>query len=575
MKKALALILALLMVFSLVACGGSTKDDPAKDQPKDEGKKEEVSGGTAAQPGADASVLEDGVSSGKLAGGLTTNDEYDINMDELSKDISIIIANETDISACAPFVAGAGRNQVRYLLYDNLALMKKPGGGVEDMDWVMAKDIVKIDNDTYEIEIYDYIHDSEGNHITASDVVFSYYELQASGASGKFSSHLESIEAIGEYKVRLVLKNNALGMAQYMLQFCHVVDEEAYKAQTEAQRAQSPIGTGAYKIKEFVAGGYVTLTRVEDYWQTDSSKWHYGNSGQIKEMKLIIMTEASQRSIGLENGSVDVVPNVAKDDVVNFMNVDGTAKDGYNVLKVLNSTTDFMLFNSSDKSICGDKNMRLAITYAIDRAGVMDGTYGKGGWLPSNETCTSVIDDYNEDWTWHEYDLTKSAEYLKAAGYKGEEIRIICESTPQNKTKAELIQAYLIAAGMKATINAYDSALMTEYKKDPTMWDLQLNAGGSSDYCLDTWNLIFPINGATGLNSCMLPDQTAVDLMNAAGGLDTHSKDTVNAMHDYLYENVFTMPFGTYYKYSAAHDNMLVWPLHPWNYLIFGGLIFK
>ena len=575
MKKALALILVLVMVFALAACGNSNSNGSTTTPAPG---KTENTGNTGKTESTPAPTPEENiVASGSLGGGITTMDDgwQEITTEGKSTDLKIIVANETDVAATAPFAQGAGRNQTKYLIYDNLAVMHYPGGSVDEMDWVMAKNITKVDNDTYDIEIYDYIHDWAGNAITAEDVVFSYEAYAASGASGKFSSHLGSIEATGDYTVRLVIKDNALGMAQYMLQQCPVVSKVGYESQSEAELAQNPICTGMYKITEFVAGGYVTLTRVDDYWQTDSSLWPYLYSGQLQEVKIIIMTEASQRAIGLENNSIDVVPNVAKEDITNFMNDDGTAKDGYNVLKVLNSTADYMLFNQNEASICSDINIRKAITYAVDRAGIMDGTYGKGGYLPSNDTPTAVVGDYNPEWTWHDMDLDKAKEALAASGKTNVEIKIMCESNNYKKTEAELLQAYLSVIGINCSINAYDSALLNEYKKDPTAWDIMVTNGGSSDYCLDNWNLFLPLKINGTLNSALIADQEAYDLLTAAGGLDTHSAETVDAMHNYLLDNFYVIPLGTYYKYSAAHDNLLLWAVHPFNYVTFGGLIFE
>ncbi len=571
MKKVLALILALVMVFALAACGSSNND-------KDPSTTPDSGSNSAAQPGNDATVL-DNTSSGKLAGGLTTNDDHGITAEGHSTGLSITVAQMTDISATAPFAQGGGRNDVRYLIYDTLAIMKVPGGSVDEMDWIMAKNIEKIDDDTYDIEIYDYIHDYAGNAITADDVVWSYNKLVEVGTSGKFSSHLGSIEKLDDYKVRLVIKNNALGMAQYMLQYCPVVSQASYESQTDGELSQSPIGTGMYKITEYVAGGYVTLSRVEDYWQTDSSLWSYGYAGQMDTIKFIIMTEASQRAIGLENKSVDIVPYVSREDIGNFMNDDGTAKEGYNVLKVLNSTTNAMFFNCSEESVCSDINLRMAISCAIDRIGVMDGTYGKGGYLLSNEYATASISDYDPKWDeegYYPYDLSAAKQYLDASGLSDVKLRIMCISNADYKTMAELIQAYLSAIGITVEINAYDNALYEEYKKDPTKWDLLISTGGSSDYCLDSLNLCLPCtNTSTGTNSFMIADYEAEELLNKAGSLTEHSQENVEALHVYLKEHCYFVPFGTYYKYSAAQDNLLVWALHPWNYLILSGCIYE
>ncbi len=570
MKRILALVLVLIMVFAFAACGNSNPDSKSDTTPKVDATQKPDD--AASRPGDDASKLQEaGVSTGALNETVTTLDpDHGVTVEGKSENLKITIGLSNDMAGTAPFASGAGRNDTKYLTYDNLAVMHFPGGSVDEMDWVIAKNITKVDDDTYDIEIYDYVHDWAGNNITADDVIFSYESYVASGASGKFSRLFGSMEKLGDYSVRLHIASNALGNAQYLLQNCPIVSKAAYESQTEAELAQNPIGTGMYKISEFVSGSYITFKRVDDYWQTDRSKWPYLYSGQLEEIKIVIMTEASQRAIALENGSIDVVPVVAIEDISNFMNDDGSAKEGYNVLKVLNSGVEYGIINTNEASICSDFNVRLAISYAIDRAGVMNGAYGKGGWLATNEVATSVVGDYNSDWTWYEYDDAKAKESLAASAYNNEEIKIVCEASNYQKTEAEMIQAYLSAIGMTATINAYDSATLTEVTKDPSKWDIRLSTAGSSDYCTDSWNVCF-----SGTIVGILNDPQLTEKLNEAGGLQTHSAETVDAMHQYLYDNCYTIPLGTYYKYSAAHDNMLLWAVHPWNYCTYGGFIFK
>ena len=36
----------------------------------------------------------------------------------------------------------------------------------------------------------------------------------------------------------------------------------------------------------------------------------------------------------------------------------------------------------------------------------------------------------------------------------------------------------------------------------------------------------------------------------------------------------YYVPLGNQYVYSAASDKLEIWPLHPYNFLLFGGFIF-
>lgn len=566
LKKVLAATLAASMAFSLAGCGGSQKETTAETAAETE-----AAGTEAAEAETSAQV-----SSGKLDGGLTVVDHPEITTEGKSEDTTLVISNAVDIAGIDAFAAPqSGRNDIRYMIYDQLAIMAKPGGDVDEMAWQMAKNIEKIDNDTYQIELYDYIHDWAGNEITADDVIFSFTTMAESGVSGKFTRLFDSMEKIDDYNLTLKLKNTALGTAQYVLQFCPIVDQEAYESMTEGERAQYPIGTGGYKITEYVPGGYCYLERVEDYWQTDESARSYAFSGQAKEIKIMIQTEAAQRANALTTGSVDVIPIVASTDVGLFRNDDGTAKEGFNVLAAVNGTAYDIAFNCSENSPLNNLDLRKAVSYAVDSVGVMDGTFGKSGYLASKDVGSALLGDYNPEWDtegFYEYDLEKAKEHYAASGLSDVELHIMCTTVDNEKSICVFVQQYLAQLGINVVIDSYDAALVTEYKQDPTMWDMRVDELGASDYCADAWNLT-TTSDVTGLNSYMVEDAEYDALVAKAGGLDTHNAETVEAVHDYCLEKCYYIPLGNYYKYSAATDKIQAWPLHPFNFLLYGGFI--
>lgn len=568
MRKCLASLLAAAVTLGLAGCGsgnGGTATQAAQ-------------GGQSQAAESQAVETSAAVSSGKMAGGLTAVEHPEITAEGKSEDLTVTISSMVDIAGISAFAAPQdGRNDIRYLIYDQLAIMATPGGEVEDMDFQMAKTITKVDNDTYEIEIYDYIHDWAGNPITVDDVIFSYTTMADSGVSGKFSRLFDSMEKVDDYNLILHLKNTALGTAQYVLQFCPVVSQAAYESQSEGERAQYPIGTGGYKIVDYVSGGYCYLERVDDYWQTDESLRSYAFSGQAKEIKIIIQTEAAQRANALVTGSVDVVPVVANTDIGLFRSEDGTAKEGYNVLAAIKGTSYWIPFNCNEASPLSNIELRKAVSYAIDSIGVMDGTFGKNGYLASKDCANALLGDYNPDWNeqdFYDYNLDKAKECMENSGLTDVTLHMMTSTNDAEKSIAVFVQQYLAQIGIDVQIDSYDSALITEYKNDPTMWDLRTDSPGSSDYCADAWNLT-TTSDVTGLNSFLIQDEKYDELVAAAGGLDTHSQETVDAVHEYCVEQCYYIPLGNYYVYSAATDKLQVWPLHPYNYLLFGGFIFE
>ncbi len=570
MRKRLAVVLAAAMTLGLAGCGG--KGSSTETQAAAQG------GQSQAATESQAVETSAAVSSGKISGGMTTVDHPEITAEGKSADMTITVSNYVDIAGISPFAAPqSGRNDIRYLIYDQLAIMAKPGGDVDEMDFQMAKNIEKVDNDTYKIELYDYIHDWAGNPVTADDVIFSYTTMADSGVSGKFSRLFDSMEKVDDYNLILHLKNTALGTAQYVLQFCPVVSQAAYESQSEGERAQYPIGTGGYKIVDYVSGGYCYLERVEDYWQTDESLRSYAFSGQAKEIKIVVQTEAAQRANALITSNVDVVPVVANTDIGLFQNEDGTPKEGYNVLATLNGVTYYMPFNCSEDSVLNNIDLRKAVSYAIDAKGVMDGTFGVNGYTLSKECANVMLGDYNPAWNeedYYDYNMEKAQEYLEKSGAKDVSLRLMISTEANEKAMAVFIQQYLDMVGIKVEIESYDAALLTEYKKDTKMWDMRIDSVGNSDYCTDAWNLCTTAHD-NGLNSFMIEDPKLDELVAAAGGLDTHSTETVEAVHVYNYEQCYYVPLGNFYKYSVATDKLQAWPLHPYNYLLYGGFIFE
>lgn len=79
----------------------------------------------------------------------------------------------------------------------------------------------------------------------------------------------------------------------------------------------------------------------------------------------------------------------------------------------------------------------------------------------------------------------------------------------------------------------------------------------------------------SGVNKFLTVDKKLDELVAAAGNIDTHSAETVEAVHDYAYEQCYYLPLGNVYMYAAASDSLEIWPLHPYNHILFGGFIFR
>ena len=157
MKKFLAILLAMCMVFSLAACSSSSSSSDTADDDTDE---------------AEETVELMDISSSSDSTESDIVDLVNVGITADPQDLSPWAANTT------------GRISVIESIYQRMAITDGFGG---ELIGVLMKDYTQIDDVTYQIEIYDYIYDTDGNHMTASDVVFSYETAIELGNSTKLA----------------------------------------------------------------------------------------------------------------------------------------------------------------------------------------------------------------------------------------------------------------------------------------------------------------------------------------------------------------------------------------------------
>lgn len=112
------------------------------------------------------------------------------------------------------------------MLYDTLAYRVADGSVIP----VVAKEwSVEEDGKTWNIEIYDYVKDSAGNHITASDIVWMIGE-QKTRALKPIFNRVKSVEQTGDYTLKVVMNEDIVGSIENVLQHTFVVSKAAFEA---------------------------------------------------------------------------------------------------------------------------------------------------------------------------------------------------------------------------------------------------------------------------------------------------------------------------------------------------------
>lgn len=194
------------------------------------------------------------------------------------------------------------------------------------------------------------------------------------------------------------------------------------------------VGTGAFKVGNWVAGESITLERNDTYW---------GEAAPLKNVVLKIMTEGTSRTMNLETGDIDLNCRLQ---VTDIDRVD-ESEDTY-VLAGPQNTLRYICLNTSVEPL-NNVNVRKALYHATDTELIRETIYG----VKSSEKATGPVPPTfpgkNNDLPEYAYNPEKAKELLAAEGFEnGFEVSFIYLANTTNNMFAEMLQAMWAEVGV-------------------------------------------------------------------------------------------------------------------------------
>lgn len=489
MKKILALLLAMAMVLSLAACGNNNAEnsqDPGNTQPTSSDAPAPGNNEGGGATSSDFIYFRD--FNGMADAGRTSTANSDkrygtVTMAQFAAPMELQPINHLDM----------GKGTVINEVYERL--LQKNGDGYDPM---LAKEWKQVDDTTYQFTLYDYIKDTDGNNITASDVVFSY-ELEKNGGYAANFGLYKSAEVVETYVVQINLNAPIDDLVSFEAIFSQV-DIVSEKAYGEHDFNSDPVATGPYKVESFTTGNNLTLVVNEDYWQTDESCLLPSQRRTCERISIDIIGDGALRLIALEDGSA-MFCDLQAENLPNFTS--GGKNDGKFYLIEKDDTTLYdVVANITDNSPMGDPNLRMAVWYALDSAQF---AIAQDERLTKTATVGAIpaYGDWDDAWaSWTnymtEYDLDMAAKYLSDSNYQGQSIRILYEDMPGKMVVAEIMELMLEAAGINAELKLLAHPLYLEACRNLAEFDVVVLSGGTSDKIISRIDDFFGPDGYVG-----------------------------------------------------------------------------
>jgi ABC-type transport system substrate-binding protein len=296
------------------------------------------------------------------------------------------------------------------------------------------------------------------------------------------ASNISEIRAEDERTVVFTLCNPDVAFLAKVAFSSFAIDDSAYlEAHAEdGSIVDEPNGTGPYRLDTWNRGSDITLTANEDYW---------GDAALSPTVIFRWSTEAAQRLVELQAGSVDGIDNPGPDDFETIEGDDTLAlypREGLNTLYFgFNNNPSIEGFDNSTNPFA-DEAVRQAIAMGIDRQRIVDNFFPPGSEVASHFVpCAIPFGCEGDDW--YEYDPDAAREMLADAGYPdGFETTIHLRDVvrgylPAPTQVAADLQAQLADIGITADIDVQESTTFID-NSDQGLLDGIHILGWGADY---------------------------------------------------------------------------------------------
>lgn len=305
---------------------------------------------------------------------------------------------------------------------------------------------VEQDGRVYVFHLQDGVTFHDGAGFDASDVVFTLDRARApesANAQKVLFQGIETVEALDPLTVRVTLAAPD-GNFPFKMAWGDAVMLDPASA---GGLATQPVGTGPFRLDQWVQGDRIVLTAFDGYW---------GDKPALKTATFRFIPDPSAAFAAMMAGDVDAFPIFPAPETLPQLQADPR-------FKVIVGTTEgeTILAMNNARAPLDDIKVRQAISHAINRQDIIDGAmFGYG--TPIGSHFAPHHPDYVDLTGLSAHDPEKAKALLAEAGTGPITLRLALPPTPYARRGGEIVQAQLAAVGIQTQIATMEWAQWLE-----------------------------------------------------------------------------------------------------------------
>lgn len=300
-------------------------------------------------------------------------------------------------------------------------------------------------------------HDGTPFNAETAKLNFERINAQKPGQLGP----LESIEVVDEYTIRFIHSEPfAPFLHQLTWPFMSMISPNAVD---EEGKVKEPIGTGPFKVAEYVPGEKLVLVRNEDYW---------GDLPKLEKITLRCIPDPTSRALALETGEIDLII-----DTGGILPEHAAILDAHPEIEVLTrliATSHYLILNCQRPPF-NEVKARQAVQYAIDQETIVK-TIVRGFGIPGKSVITPALSEWVDPEIGVKYDPEKARQLLSEAGWADADGDGILDKDGRPFKVRLLLHSGLVG---RWPYKAIGEVIQDELKSIGIKVELQMLAGGA------------------------------------------------------------------------------------------------